>query len=146
MSLKSFLALVDDKLHEIFERKAPDAAKARAKALKTIESAKRSFTATEPTRGRKAYKINNDVVAFTPGYKVDGRSTMLIPSSRFADALSALEKAINGGELDDALIAGGDIATSAGGVSRKPYVAKNPRGPLSPEKLAARRAKVAAKK
>lgn len=105
MSLKSVVALVDDKLHEVFHRKQPDAKKARQRALKTVETARRQFSSPDATKGRKVWAVSNEVVRFTPGYRITERETLFVPASRFNDMLDNLEAAIKAGELDDALLA-----------------------------------------
>lgn len=138
MALKDILALVDDKLEAVFHRKEPDAKKVRKKAIATIETARKQFGSVDPVRGRKVWKISNEVVSFTPGYVIAERTVSYVPAERFNDFLDKLEAAINAGELDDALLADEK--------AEQPVKVRKPRGPLSPEVLAARRAKMAAKK
>lgn len=138
MALKDIIELVDDKLEAVFHRKAPDAKKARKKAIKTIETARQQFASTDPVRGRKVWKVSNEVVSFAPGYVIAERSTSYVPAERFNEFLDKLEAAINAGELDEALLA--DEKAEA------PAKVRKVRGPLSPEALEARRAKMAAKK
>ena len=105
MSLQSVLALVDDKLHDVFHRKQPDAKKARQRALKTIETARRQFASQEVIRGRKVWAVSNEVVSFTPGYRITERKTVFVQAAQFGKLLNSLEAAINAGELDEALLA-----------------------------------------
>lgn len=138
MALNDILALVDDKLESVFHRKEPDAKKARKKAIATVETARKQFRSVDPVRGRKVWKVSNEVVSFTPGYIIAERSVSYVPAARFNEFLDKLEAAINAGELDDALLAEEK--------AEQPVKVRKPRGPLSPEVLAARRAKMAAKK
>jgi hypothetical protein len=145
MALKDFFALVDDKLHDIFERSEPDPAKARKPFLRAIDKAVKQFEEGKQPRGaNRFWSANNNVVKLTPnvggrGINIGGKSAQTIPAERFPDAMKALKAAVEKGELDDVLNADADSTVT------KPKAERKTRGPLSPEALAARRAKVAAK-
>lgn len=115
MALKEFLAFVDDKLEKVFSEKKPDPAKAREPAIKAVDLTLKQWGQTEPVRGRKYFKVNNSVVAFTPPFTIGGKTTVHLPSERFPDALKALRASIEAGELDDELVSG---AGKSGGSSR----------------------------
>ncbi len=140
MALKDFMALADDKLHDIFSKKPHDSAKARAAMLKRLDKTHEQFTATEPVKGRKMFRIQNGIVEFTLPFEVSGKSAWLIPSERFADAITHLKDSITKGELDDALK--GDGVTNAPASANK--TPRKPRGALSTEALEARRQKMKA--
>lgn len=137
MSLKSMLALADDKLHEVFHRKPHDPEKARKPIIKGIDRTNDQFASATPVKGRKWFKVANGVVEFTPPFVIGGKTTHYIPSERFKEFLGHLKTSVTGGELDKEIEAG---APSGGGTR----VTRGKRGPLSPEALAARRAKMAA--
>lgn len=138
MSIQSLLALADDKLHEVFSRKPHDPTKARNAFLKRIETTHSQFASATPVKGRKLFVIKNGVVKVTLPFEIAGKSEFLVPSERFTDWLGHLKDSVTKGELDDALKSEGTSTTAA--------KVRKPRGPLSPEKLEARRAKIAAKK
>ena len=112
MALKDFVALADDKLHEVFSRKPHDATKSREAMVKRLDKASEQFQATEPVRGRKLFKIQNSVVELTLPFEIDGKSTFHIPSERFADALTHLKESVTKGELDNELKKGADQSYS----------------------------------
>ena len=138
MALKELLALADKKLAEVFHQKAPDPSKARKGVLKSIDTTASQFASATPTRGRKRFAINNGVVEYKPGFAIDGEETFYVPSERFSDFLTKLKANVESGELDTALVAG-ESSTSGSKRTGK-------RGPLSPEALASRRAKIEARK
>lgn len=103
MSLKTLLALADDKLADLFNRKPHDPTKARKKALQGIDKTHAQFHATEPQKGRKWFTHKNEVVKFHPPFPIAGKSEHFVPSERFPDYLTHLRGAVEAGELDDAL-------------------------------------------
>jgi hypothetical protein len=142
MALKDFLSLVDAKLKTNFEQKKPDPTKARGSVLKRLDKAAEQYAQTEPVRGRKMFTINNNVMALELPFAINGETTFYAPSERGGDLIKSLRAAVETGELDEAIAAGteGSVTTD------KPKRAGGKRGPLSDEALAARRAKVAARK
>lgn len=116
MALKDFIALADDKLHEVFAKKAYDPRRERAAMVKRLDTAHAQFTADAPTRGRKMWKVNNGVVELTLPFAIGGKSVFHMPSERFADAIQHLKDAIGKGEADTELEAhagrGGDAAAA----------------------------------
>lgn len=112
MSLKSLLGLVDEKLADVFNRKVHDPSKARNKVLKGIDKTYEQFHATEPARGKKWFVHRNDVVRFSPPFVVAGKPEHYVPSAQFPDFLGHLRKAVEAGELDDAI--GQPVARSTG--------------------------------
>ncbi|WP_114227028.1 MULTISPECIES: hypothetical protein [Sphingomonas] len=106
MSLKSLLALADDKLEEIFNRKPHDPSKDRKRVTKMIDRTERQFASVDPVRGRKNFTVANNTVKFTPGFAVGGKSEHYVPSERFPEYLKHFRSAVEGGELDDAIGAG----------------------------------------
>ena len=103
MTLKSLLGLVDDKLADVFHRKAHDPSKARNKVLRGIDRTHEQFHATEPARGKKWFSHKNEVVRFTPPFPVAGKSEHYVPSAQFPDYLGHLRTAVEAGELDDVI-------------------------------------------
>lgn len=140
MALDAFLKYSNSALESDFSKPAFDAHKAREAIIKRLEKAEEQFTATEPSRGRKMYKVNNSVVELTLPFKVGGEVTHFIPSEQFQNALNALKTSVRKGEVDDQLItlspAANATRTVATGLDRKP------RKPMSEEakaQMAARR-------
>ena len=130
MALKDFVALADDKLHEVFASKAYDPKRDREAMIKRLDTAHLQFGATEPTRGRKMWKLNNGVVELTLPFAISGKSVFHIPSERFADAIDHLKSAIGKGEADAELKAhgeGGGARASAPRAGRKPRDSSAPR-------------------
>lgn len=138
MSLKDLLSLADDKLHDVFNRKAPDLTKLRKAVLKGIETTERQFASVTPVRGRKWFKVNNEVVEFNLPFGIQGKSKFYVPAERFGDFLTKLKSTVTGGELDKEIAAGKTDAPAASA----PKVRK--RAPQSPEVVANRVAKAAA--
>lgn len=114
MSLSDILALVDDKLSKVFERVSYDPAKDRVKFTKRIDTTREKFLATEPARGAKDFSVANGVVRYEPKLSgapvaIGGKTTLFVPSERFADFLTKLKSAVEAGELD------GEIEAAANG-------------------------------
>jgi hypothetical protein len=103
MALKDLLSLADDKLEDLFNKKASDPTRARRNAIKGIDRTHSQFTATEPQKGRKWFVHKNDVVKFTPPFPVAGQTSHFVPSASFPDYLTHLRGAVEAGELDDVL-------------------------------------------
>jgi len=121
MALRDFIALIDEKLHDVFVATAPDPSKARKPVLKAIERAKAQFEAGKQPRGdSKWWSANNNVVHFTPnidGKPLDfGKRFNTIPAERFVQALDHLRDAVEKGELDE-------MITSEGSTRAKPVSA-----------------------
>ncbi|THD35701.1 MAG: hypothetical protein E7773_10160 [Sphingomonas sp.] len=138
MALKDVLALADDKLRETFHLKPHDPVKARKPHLTWLDKRKAAWADIGNKRDR-FIKVNNGVVEFHLPFELGGKSVFYVPSERFADFLEKLHIAVNTGEADEAI-----AALNKG--ARTPGPARGKRGPLSPEALEARRAKMAAKK
>lgn len=132
----SWAKLVDDKLEAEFNRKGPDpraGEKLRAKLLQSIETAKRQFQATEPAKGKKMFKVNNSVVAFSPtiggnALSLAGKTTLYMPSERFPDFLDALSTDVREGKLDELLEQSMEIGSIKSGTP-----AKRVRAPMTDE-------------
>lgn len=108
MALKDLLALVDDKLSDLFEKVAYDGSKDRAKFAKRIDATKEKFLQTEPARGAKDFSVANGVVRYAPTLSgnpisIGGKTTLHVPSERFSDFLDKLKSAVEAGELDDVI-------------------------------------------
>lgn len=109
MALKDFLTLADDKLAEAFEYVAPDKSKHRTPFLRGLDQVKTQYEEGKPRGGNSAqWSANNNVVRFTPKLvgkpvAIGGKTEFHYPSGRFGDALADLRKAVEAGELDDAL-------------------------------------------
>lgn len=106
MALKDFLALADDKLADTYHKAAFNVEQARDSLVKKLDKAVEQFTATEPTKGRKMWSVNRNVVELTLPFHVGGKNVVYIPSERFADAVKALQDSINKGEVDKEIEAG----------------------------------------
>lgn len=146
MALTDILKLADDKLAETFAKRAVDPAKARKPILKMIDNAINQFASATPVKGRKMWKEANGVVEFTPPFQIGGKDMLYIPSERFGDVLKTLRASVEAGEADDAIKARAEAGAAPAATGAKRSDAGKKRGPLSPEALAARRAKMAAKK
>ena len=119
MALKDFIALADDKLHELFARKAYDPQRDRAALIKRLDGAHSQFTATEPTRGRKMWRVANGVVELTLPFAIGGQSVFHLPTERFADAIEHLKHAVGAGEADGELQAHSESRTGTAGPAPK---------------------------
>lgn len=106
MALKDFLALADDKLADTYHKAEFNVEKARDAVKARLDKAVEQFTATEPTRGRKMWSVNRNVVELTLPFAIGGKNVVYIPSERFADAVKALQDSISKGEVDSELEAG----------------------------------------
>lgn len=120
MALKDFLALADDKLHELFSTKKPDPTKARASLVKRLDTAATQFGSPEPSRGKKMWSVNNNVVELTLPVAIGGKSTYFFPAERFPDAIKSLKDAVNAGEADADLLSDGSDTSAAAPKKRRP--------------------------
>lgn len=138
MALKDMIALVDDKLADVFHTRKPDAAKLRAPVLKAIERTRSQFSQGDVVRGPKWFKSANGVVAFTPTLRgghplqVNGQTTVFIAADRFPEFLDHMQAAVQAGEFDGQLAAGGNGAGSNTEVAVP--VGRGPRDPNAPRK------------
>ena len=138
MALKNMLALVDDKLADVFHTKKSNAAKLRSPVLKAIERTRSQFTGDGMVRGPKWFKLSNGVVALTPtlrggrSLQVDGQATVFITGDRFLEFLDHMQAAVEAGEFDD------QLAVRDNGVGLAAELAKSgdrkPRDPNAPKK------------
>ena len=101
MALSDLLKLADDKLAELFHKKQHDPEKARRPILKGIDRTRNQFESPSPTKGKKWWKVSNNVVEFSPPFPIGGKTTHYVPSERFPDYLTQLHGAVSAGELDD---------------------------------------------
>ncbi|SFP94502.1 hypothetical protein [Sphingomonas rubra] len=106
MALEDFLALADDSLKTAYHKASFNIEKARADVVTRLKKAEEQFMATEPARGRKMFKVNNNVVELTLPFNVDGKNVLYIPSERFVDAVKKLSDAVGKGEVDKEIEAG----------------------------------------
>ena len=103
VALSDLLKLADDKLAELFHKKQHDPEKSRRPILKGIDRTRNQFESPTPTKGKKWWKISNNVVEFTPPFPIGGKTSHYVPSERFSDYLTQLHGAVSAGELDDSL-------------------------------------------
>ena len=101
MALSDLLKLADDKLAELFHKKQHDPEKARRPNLKGIDRTRNQLESPTPTKGKKWWKVSNNVVEFTPPFPIGGKTTHYVPSERFPDYLTHLHGAVSAGELDE---------------------------------------------
>lgn len=141
MALKDLLALADDKLHEIFERKPYNADRERKAMIKRIDKARDQHQSATPTKGKKIFKVQNGVAQITLPFEIAGKSTFHVPSERFIEWLDHLKDSVTKGELDKELEAN---SGHPGRTSTAPKVSKGRAG-WSPERRAAFEAKKAKK-
>lgn len=144
MALADLLKLADDKLAETFNLKAVDPAKARKPIVKQIDNAINQFASATPVKGRKLWKESNGVVEFNSPFDIGGKSTLYIPAERFGEFLKALKATVEAGEADQAIKDRANGAAPAASGAKRADAGRK-RGPLSPEALEARRAKMAQK-
>lgn len=118
MALKDILALVDDKLGDVFRTVAYTPDRDRQKFADRIDATKAKFLATEPPRGKKDFSVANNVVEYRPTLnggpvKIGGKDVSYVPAERFGDFLDGLKAATLAGEIDKELEAAGkgDAAT-----------------------------------
>lgn len=108
MSLADVLSLVDEKLSKVYEKVSYDPTKDRAKFAKRIDATLEKFLQTEPARGAKDFSVQNGVVRYEPKLSgapvaLGGKTTLFVPSERFADFLTKLKAAVEVGQLDSEL-------------------------------------------
>ena len=101
VAISDLLKLADEKLADLFHQKQPNLEKTRKPILKGIDRTREQFESATPVRGKKWFKVSNNVVAFSPPFEIGGKSSHYIPSERFADYLAHLRSAVEAGELDD---------------------------------------------
>ena len=137
MALSDLLKLADEKLADLFHQKQPNLEKTRKPILRGIDRTRNQFESAIPIRGKKWFKVSNNVVAFSPPFEIGGKSSHYIPSERFADYLAHLRQAVEAGELDDSF-------------GQAPVTKRKPRAgggkPWTPERRAKFAASVAARK
>lgn len=149
MALKDILALVDDKLADVFHSTKPDPAKLRAPAIKRLDTAKTQFLATEPQRGRKIWRAKNNVVEVALPFALNGEATVYVPSERFPDFVDKLKAAVEAGELDAELVTaaeGGEAPAATSGRKRRGTGTSNPNKAWTPERRERFQASIAARK
>ena len=156
MALKDMVALIDEKLADVFHSAKPDPVQLRAPVLKAIERTRSQFLQTEPVRGPKWFKASNSVAAFTPtlrgGYTlpINGKPTVYVPSERFLSFLDHMKDAVDAGEFDSELANPGDDAPATAKVSvpktREPRDPSAPKRQWTPERRARFAATVAERK
>lgn len=139
MALGDLFGIIDNRLKDVFERRAPDPDKARKPLLKGIERAMEQFRA-----GRKGpnqwWRVKNGVVALTvkvngDTFDINGVATNHMPEDRFAEFLDKMREAVNAGAFDEEL-------ANKGNGDAQVHIAR--RSSLSPEAAKARGAKAAA--
>lgn len=118
MSLKDLLALADDSLAELFNRKAHDPAKARLAIIKGIDRTRNQFESPTPLKGRKWFRVKNDVVRFEPPFAIGSDRVHHIPSERFGEYLTKLRSVVESGDLDHVLSSKEPKATNPNRVKR----------------------------
>lgn len=156
MALRDLLALVDDKLKDVFHTVAYDPARDRDKLVKRIDDTKAKFAAVEPARGKKDFTTANGVVAYSPTVAgnplvIEGRETNYVPAERFADFLDIFRAEVAEGRLDKEITgaAKSDGSTTATKTPRKARAASAASGDgsgWSPERRAKFAETVAARK
>ena len=109
MALKDILGLIDHKLKDVYHTIAYSPVKDRAAVAKRIDDTKSKYLATEAPRGKKDFSVANNVGEYRPMVPgagpllLAGRDVSYIPAERFADFLTGLKTAVEGGELDKEL-------------------------------------------
>lgn len=106
MALKDMLALVDDKLKEVFSTPAYDEVAARKPVLAGIAKAKEQFEAGKTKVPHRWWSAANNVVLFKPrlggnALLINGKEESAIPAERFPAFLDHFTAAVNAGEFDE---------------------------------------------
>lgn len=137
MALKDMIALVDDKLADVFHTRKPDPVKLQSPVLKAIERTRSQFSQGGVVRGPKWFKLSNGVVAFTPtlrgghSLQVNGQATVFIASDHFPEFLDHMYAAVQAGDFNDQLAdrdnSSGSTAEFTKPAGRKPRDANAPR-------------------
>ena len=139
MALGDLFGMIDNRLKEVFDRRAADPAKARRPLLKGIDRTLAQFQAGR-AGPNQWWRIKNGVVAVTvkvagDTFDINGVATNHMPEDRFAEFLGKMRDAVNAGEFDEEL-------ANKGNGDAKVHIPK--RSGLSAEAAKARGAKAAA--
>ncbi len=142
VALKDYVGIIDNKLKEVFDRKAADPAKARRPLLRGIDGTLAQFKAGATGTPTNWYKIRNGVVALTvkvggDTFDINGVATNHMPADRFAEFLGLMRAEVEAGELDAELAnhGKGDVEVN---------IPKRKAATISPEAAKARGIKAAA--
>ena len=142
MALKDYLAIIDNGLKQLFDRKAEDPVKARRPLLRGIDRTLTQFKAGSTGAPTGWYRIKNGVVALTvkvggDTLDINGSATNHLPAERFEAFLAAMRTAVDAGEFD------AELANHGKG-NAEVVIAKRKAATISPEAAKARGIKAAA--
>ncbi len=140
MALSDLFGMINNGLKDVFDRTAPDPAKARRPLLRGIDSTAEQFRAGK-SGPRSWWRVKNGVVALTvkvngDTFDINGVATNHMPADRFAEFLDKMRDAVNAGAFD------AELANKGNGDARV-RIGKRPRN-ISPEAAKARGQKAAA--
>ena len=105
MALKDYLAIIDNGLKQLFDRKAEDPVKARRPLLRGIDRTLTQFKAGSTGAPTGWYRIKNGVVALTvkvggDTFTINGVATNHMPADRFEKFLELMRIEVDAGEFD----------------------------------------------
>jgi len=104
VALGDLIGIIDNKLKDVFERRAADPAKARKPLLKGIDRTLEQFNAGK-TGPNQWWRVKNGVVALTvkvqgDTFDINGVATNHMPEDRFVEFLGKMRDAVDAGAFD----------------------------------------------
>ncbi len=145
------LALMDDKLADIFSTPAYDETKARKPLLNGIDKTATQFAEGKTKTPHRWWSVSNNVVSFAPklggeAFEIGGKLINYVPAERFPDFLKAFRAAVENGDFDTHLKAHAEGGTASTKTPRKARAASTGGGKgWSPERTAKFAATIAAR-
>lgn len=131
-----------------YERQPVNTGKLRKKAAEALRKTREQISGhAEGTgvKGRRSWNEKNGIYSITLPVPVEGKSEIKRPKAKALRVLDLLQAHIEGGALDDALVAasaGGEPAKATGGSGRGPKAGSG----WSPARRAAHEARMAGKR
>ncbi len=112
MAIKDFLNVIDNRLKDVFDRKASDPLKTRRPLLRGIDRTLQQFKGGSSGAGTGWYKVKNEVVALTvkvggDTFDINGAPTNHMPVDGFEEFLTNMRAAVEAGEFDAKLASHG---------------------------------------
>lgn len=126
MALADLFKLHDPALVETFKKKPYEASKDRKAFIKSLEAITDQMEKGRTKVPNRMWSIANEIVELKPNYKgrpisIMGEDTFYIPQNHIEEAIETIKKAVEAGELDDAL-------QGSEGQGGSPAVASKPKG------------------
>ncbi len=105
MALKDYLAMIDNGLKEVFDKKPADPTKARRPLLRGIDRALAQRQADPARTSGSWWQMKNGVVAMTvklggDTFVINGVATNHMPANRFDEFLGQMRAAVEAGAFD----------------------------------------------